>query len=95
MSKRYPYMPKYRTKPNLQLKKKYGKIDGWDSRRGKVHVRATRRRYACGQNIDERTDTLCVSIPKSKVREGIFCKICFPDIIVYPDVSLDEELFKM
>lgn len=87
-------MPKYKTIPTRQFKKKYGKIDGWDSKRGKLHVRASSRRYTCGQNVDE-NDILCANIPKSKITHNIFCKGCFPDIIVYPDQSLDEDLFKI
>ena len=91
---RHPYMPKYKTPPNRQLKKKYGKIGKWDCKRGKLHIRASARRYACGQNIDT-SDILCASIPKSRIKHNLFCKSCFPDIIVYPDQSLDEDLFKL
>lgn len=81
-------------KPNKNLKYKYGKIDGWSSKRGKVHLKANRSRYACGQFIDKR-DTISAEVPKDKIRENLFCKNCFPDLIVYPDQSLEEELFSI
>jgi hypothetical protein len=77
---------------------------GWVNRKSKHHPDrkfhriSTHMRFHCGTAIFSASyDSKYKEIPQEAIDNGreIFCKRCFPDLIIYPDMSLPDELFSI
>ena len=65
---------------------------------GKVHKLSKYDNFQCGSSRYEGwTDEKYKELPQKALDLGreAFCRKCFPDIIIYPDMSLPDELFRL
>ena len=65
---------------------------------GKVHKLGRYDHFQCGASRYEGwTDEKYKELPQEALDLGreTFCRKCFPDIIIYKDMSLPDELFRL
>ncbi len=99
-----PYKNEVKPKAETKRKYKYGWVNKngpyW-MRTGKIHKRKQERTwrgskliYTCGMAYPNAKDMRFNKFTP-EMRQEDFCKKCFPDMIVYSDESLPDELFQI
>jgi len=82
-------------------KNKKGKKKIWgtfNASLGKLHKLDKYDYFKCGSSKYEQwSDKKYKEIPQEALDQGkdIFCRRCFSDLVLYPDMSLPDELFRL